>query len=169
MWPHNRTLQLDGGLSHTIDFLFQEKVTYIENRQIATELFWFKPNLLYHIGCIKVYPRRKIFKVEPLKLAIIDECRNLRKPSIDCERVAPTLYLKSMNIRFNITKQTTAATEVIKTRKRSLLSQTKVLLVNYGWLQSLSRCVCVRACVRACVCVCARARAYVYGPHNVLN
>jgi len=36
---------------------------------------------------------------------------------------------QSINIRFNITKQTTAdtaTTEVIKTRKRSLLSRTKV-------------------------------------------
>jgi len=33
---------------------------------------------------------------------------------------------QSINIRFNITKQTTADTEVIKTRKRSLLSRTKI-------------------------------------------
>src|SRR6218665_2430359 len=42
---------------------------------------------------------------------------------------------QSINIRFNITKETAAdaaATEVIKTRKQSLLSRTTVGMVNYG-------------------------------------
>ena len=80
---HNWTLQQDGASSHTakntINFLHQENVNFIEPDMWPPNSPDLNPVDYAIWGALqeKVYLRRKFTTVEELKLAIIEEWRNL--------------------------------------------------------------------------------------------
>ena len=86
---HNWTLQQDGAPSHTarntINFLHQQNVNFIEPDMWPPNSPDLNPVDYAIWGALqeKVYLRRKFTTVEQLKLAIIEEWRNLGQRFID--------------------------------------------------------------------------------------